>query len=293
MHTKLQYILSLILIICSPQIIKAQKIDLVNVATYESDFLYPTDICGNDQGDVFVLDAMNDRVVNISSSGQVKIIQPQRGTIYKAVGIAWISDQLWIADTPRSRLLRMDEKGRISQVIELDRGSEPVDLIGISGYMAISDRLNHSITVLDEQGKEKFYWGKRGSKIGEFINPGFLAVGPENRLLVSDILNRRVLSFSASGRFPQIIAKPGVEEGQVFRPKGLGLDSESQVWIADGYTGSLQAFSISGKYLGLAAAEGKALQLSSPIGMWIDEKDQIWVVESTANKVSVWQKNAK
>ncbi len=274
---------------CLVQGLFGQDITLSPVRIIEADFNYPTDICGNDRGDIFVLDAMNDRVVHLKRSGELVEIKPQRESIYKAVGIAWIKGELWIADTPRSRLLKMEMNGRISQVVKLDHQTEPVDVIDMDDNMVVTDRRNHAITVLDQNYKEKYYWGKRGDKVGEFINPGFLASGPENRIIIGDILNRRVVSFSPSGRYPQIIAKPGVEKGQIFRPKGLALDSKNRVWVADGYTGAIQAFSISGKFLGIASNEGKSLSLSAPMGVYIDKQDRLWVVESFVNKVSVWR----
>ncbi len=267
----------------------AQEISFSPLRVIESNFSFPTDICGNDKGDIFVLDGMNDRVVQLKASGEVVAIKPQRESIFKAVGIAWITGDLWIADTPRSRLLKMEMDGRISQVVKLDHQTEPVDVTGMDDNMVVTDRRNHSITVLDQNFKEKYYWGKRGDKVGEFINPGFLTAGPENRIIIGDILNRRVVSFSPSGRYPQIVVKPGVEKGQIFRPKGVALDSKNRVWVADGYTGAIQAFSISGKYLGIASNSGKNLALSAPMGVYIDKQDRLWVVESLASKVSIWQ----
>lgn len=281
---------SLIVFICLIQILSGQGIEVELVRSFEAGFNFPTDICGNDDGEVFVLDAVNDRIVVLKATGVSKEIIPQRDSFYKAVGIAWIDDELWVADTPRSRLLRLEMSGRISKVIKLDHGTEPVDLVSVGENKAITDRLNHSVTVLDKNDKEKYYWGKRGDRIGEFINPAFLVTGPDDRLIIADMLNRRVMSFSQSGRFPQVIAKPGVEQGQVFRPKGLALDSENQVWIADGYTGSIQIFSSRGEFIGVVKAKGKVLSGESPMGIWLDKQDRLWMVESLGNKVSVWQK---
>jgi len=271
------------------QAIVAQEINFSLVKNIEADFNFPTDICGNDKGDIFVLDAMNDRVVRLKASGALNEIKPELETIYKAVGIAWIGGNLWIADTPRSRLLKLEMNGRVSQVVKLAHGTEPVDLVSIGDNMAITDRFNHTITILDKDFKEKYYWGSRGAEMGQFINPGFLAPGPENKIIIGDILNRRVVSYSPSGRYPQFIAKPGVEKGQIFRPKGIALDSENRVWVADGYTGAIQSFSIAGKYQGIASSGGKRLVLSAPMGLYIDKEDRLWVVESYSSKVSVWR----
>jgi hypothetical protein len=279
-----------LLLLLTAAISFGQSLNVSHVRDYSEGFNFPTDICGNSAGEVFVLDAMNDRVVILKMSGVVAEIKPQRDTFYKAVGITLIDGDIWIADTPRSRLIRLERNGRIGQVINLSHGIEPVDLVGIADNIAVSDRVNHSISILEKSGKEKYYWGNRGNDLGEFINPGFLATAPENRLIVGDILNRRVVSYSQSGRFPQMIAKPGVEAGQIFRPKGVFVDQKDQVWIADGYTGVIQLFSISGKFVAIVkGANDKPLALSAPTGIWIDGQDRLWVVESFANKVSVWK----
>lgn len=289
MHSKTLLISILVLCFGLGDGLNAQNIVFSPVREFKADFNYPTDICGNEKGDIFVLDGVNDRVVQLKSGGEVVEIKPQRESIYKAVGIAWINGELWIADTPRSRLLKMTLDGRISEVIQLDHDTEPVDLIAVADHKIITDRMNHSITVIDQNNKEKYYWGKRGEKIGEFINPGFLASAPENRVIIGDILNRRVVSYSQSGRYPQIIAKPGVHKGQVFRPKGVAVDSENRIWVVDGYTGSLQAFTITGTYLGIATVDGQTLELSAPMGIYIDKQNLIWVVETFDNKVTVWR----
>jgi sugar lactone lactonase YvrE len=267
----------------------AQEINFSLVREYESNFNFPTDLCGNAKGDVFVLDGMNDRVVVLKANGEVSDIKPQRESFYKAVGIAWIKGELWIADTPRSRLIKMELDGRISQVIALAHGIEPVDLIAAGDYKVVSDRMNHTITVLDENAEEKYFWGSRGESFGQFINPGFMAMAPENRLIIGDILNRRVVSYSQSGRYPQVIAKPGVERGQIFRPKGIDIDAQGRIWVADGYTGAIQAFSVSGKFVGIASSKGKSIALKAPMGIWVDKQNRLWVVEALASKVSVWQ----
>ena len=282
-------ILSLLALFAGQGLI-AQTILVSQVRAYTANFNFPTDLCGNLQGDIYVLDGMNDRVVVLAKNGVVSEIRPQRDSFFKAVGIAMIDGSLWIADTPRSRLIRLELNGRIAEVVALEHGVEPVDLVGIDIHKAVTDRRNHSITVLDENNKEKYFWGSRGSALGQFINPGFIAAAPENRLIIGDILNRRVVSYSQSGRYPQIIAKPGIEQGQVFRPKGVAVDTQNRIWVADGYTGAIQLFSVSGNYLGIAATSAdQPLALESPMGLWFDAEGRLWVVESFGNKISLWK----
>jgi sugar lactone lactonase YvrE len=203
--------------------------------------------------------------------------------------MAIINDKIWIADTPRARILELGLNGRINRVMALEPGTEPVDLVQVNNRIAVSDRANHRIIILDMDGNKVSTWGSRGGDMGEFIYPGLMAEGPENRLIVADILNRRVVTFSPSGRFPQLVAKPGLKKGQIARPKGIALDGDNNIWVGDGYTGTLQLFSSSGNFLGLATIGGETLRANAPMGLWVDAVNRLWVVESASNKISVYR----
>ncbi len=284
MKAPLQILFFFCLLVPGLATLSAQMIGVEPIHSFELETSFPSDVHGEKAGTVYVLDALNNRVVKLKLNGEVQFIEPQRENIYKAVGITIADGDIWIADTPRNRLLRLAENGRVKSIITLGHGIEPVDLAAVNDVLVVTDRYNHAVSVVEKGGDEKYFWGERGNGLSQFINPGFIAVGPEDRLIIGDILNRRIMSYTQSGRFPQIVAQPGINSGEVFRPKGIALDSRQRIWVADGYTGSLQAFAMGGSYLGNAD-----IQLQTPMGIFIDDEDRIWVVESMANRVTVLQ----
>ncbi len=266
----------------------AQEINVSPVRVWKAGFQFPTDITGDEQGHVYVLDGVRDRIVRLGLRGKPVLILPQRETIREAVGIDFQDGTLWIADTPRHRLVKMSPQGRVLDILTLGHLAEPVDVLATDDQLVATDRYNHSILVLDTDGRERYFWGGRGSQTGNFTNPGFLAAGPENRIVIGDILNRRVVSSTPSGQYLQVIARKGTNRGLVHRPKGIALDSQGRVWVADAYLGTLQAFSATGAFAGIAVRNGEPIRLTTPTGIWVDEEDRLWVVEGFINQVSVW-----
>lgn len=264
------------------------EIDFVHIKSYQESFLHPTDIVGNNSGDVFVLDGVNGRIVQLHLSEKTAFIYPENESIHDAVGIDY-HNGIWIADTPRHRILKVGESGEIRSNIRLSSSSQPVDVCVKDNFIHFTDRNNHQIGVVDLINLENHFIGEKGESLGEFTFPGHMIQLNNSYLLVSDIYNGRVVGLTSNKSLFFKVASFGTQIGQVYRPKGIGLDSKKRIWIADGYTGLIQAFDQDGTFLGTAKQNGSLLRLTTPTGIWIDQQDRMWVVESFSNTVSVWQ----
>jgi len=266
----------------------ATEIEFVHVKSYQNSFSHPTDIVGNGSGDVFVLDGVNGRIVHLNLSKTTNFIYPVNESIHNAVGIDF-QNGIWIADTPRHRLLKVDELGRIKSNIPLSKSSQPVDVCAKDNFIHFTDRNNHQIGVVDLVNLENHFIGEKGSSLGQFTFPGHMFQLNNSYFLISDIYNGRVVGMTANKSLFFKVASFGTQISQVYRPKGIGVDSKNRIWIADGYTGLIQAFDQDGTFLGAAKQNDTLLRLTTPTGIWIDQHDRIWVVESFSNTVSVWQ----
>lgn len=269
-------------------ILWASEIEFVHVKSFQNSFSHPTDIVGNDDGDIFVLDGVNGRIVKLSLSKPIQFITPKNEIINLAVGIDY-NDGIWIADTPRHRLLQIDKSGNIISNIPLNESVEPVDVSAQKNVLYYTDRSNHELGVVDLIGLTNRSIGKKGESLGEFTFPGHLFQLNESYFLISDIYNGRVVGMTSNKSIFFKVASFGTDIGNVYRPKGIGVDSKDRIWVADGFTGLLQAFDQDGSFLGVAKQGNTILRLTTPTGIWVDHQDQIWVVESFSNTVSVWQ----
>jgi hypothetical protein len=60
--------------------------------------------------------------------------------------------------------------------------------------------------------------------------------------------------------------------------------------VSDSYTGIIQVFDRAGKLRGILSEKNDAfLRLTTPVGLAFDAKGRLYVVQSTLNKVSVYQ----
>ena len=81
----------------------------------------------------------------------------------------------------------------------------------------------------------------------------------------------------------------GVLPGQLYRPKGIAVDERAHVYISDSYTGIIQVFGQTGKPVGILSTKaGALLRLTTPLGMALDARGRLFVVQSRLNLVSVF-----
>lgn len=266
----------------------ASTIRLNFIKIIEYNFSHPTDIVGDGSGKIYVLDGVNNRIVQISLNDGPKEIVIKDDSIKLAVGIDY-NDGIWVADTPRNRLVKINGVAQIETEIMLDKSARPLDISFINNSIYFSDRHSHNIGVVDIKSLSIEYIGSKGDELGEFTFPGPLFKFNESVLLISDIYNGRVIGMKNDHRLFFKIASFGTDLGYVYRPKGISVDSKNRIWVADGFTGVIQAFSHDVTFLGVGVENAKKIQLNTPTGIWIDQDDYLWVVESMVNRVSIWQ----
>lgn len=76
------------------------------------------------------------------------------------------------------------------------------------------DEDNHRIRKYTLDGELIHYWGKRGSKVGQFNTPHDIAIDKNNNVYVTDKLNSRVQKFTAEGEYLHVFANEGhIDDG--------------------------------------------------------------------------------
>ncbi len=111
-------------------------------------------------------------------------------------------------------------------------------------------------------------------------------------LYIVDVINTRVQEITHEGKFVRFIGDWGVEKGQFFRPKGAAVDSKGLVYVSDSYRGVIQVFDEGVFHSVIGDTKKNELwRFNSPVGLFIDKKDQLYVVEMFAERVSVFKIN--
>jgi DNA-binding beta-propeller fold protein YncE len=171
---------------------------------------------------------------------------------------------------------------------------DPTDVVvdEIRNRCYIVDNDNHSILVYDLSTLKLIEtYGTPGAGKGQFRYPFLITMDPQNYLYIVDVINTRVQILNKDGLFVNFIGSWGVEKGELYRPKGVALDKNNRIYVSDSWMGVIQVFEPTGDFY---AALGDGLKRSvkrfkTPVGLFIDTRNRMYVVEMFANKVSVYR----
>jgi len=255
----------------------------------------PTGVAVRDDGAVFVVDGVNDRLVQFDASGSpVTEIHDVGGeTLDRPIAARFDRDgKLWIADTGNHRVLALDPDGSLASVFTPDAaalGRQPdiTDVLpAADGTLWLVDNDHHVLLRGTPATGECETIGRQGQSLAEFHYPFMLAAGPGGETLVTDVLNGRVQLFDPAGVAAGSIGSYGPDLGQLYRPKGIAVDAQGNVWISDGTLSVVQAFSLDGRLIDVLRDErGAPLRFELPMGLAFDSAGSLYVVELLANRV--------
>ena len=260
----------------------------------------PSDIAVAPNGDIYVVDGVNNRILVLDAGGTVKFSFGNQGggegEFQYPLGID-ISEKgkVFVADSANHRIQVFELNGKFLYLFKVGSGpgekpSDPVDVLAskLKGYVYVSDNDNHKIKVYNRDGIFQFEWGGFGEGPGEFRYPGILAANEFNQIFVVDVLNTRIQKFDPFGNFITDIGSWGVLPGKLFRPKGIAIDKKNRVIISDSYMGLLQVFTDVGGFLGVVCENNKKSKFVTPVGLfWESDAGRLQIVEMKDNKISV------
>ncbi len=258
----------------------------------------PSDVAIAPNGDLYLVDGVNNQIVVLDGKGKKKFSFGKKGTgpgaFMQPLGIDVFEDgNVFVADTGNQRIQVFDSQGNFQYQFTVmpgsgDRPPEPVDVLAskLQQYVYVADNENHKIKVYKRDGLFAFEWGSFGEGTGKFRYPGLLAVNDFNEIFVVDVLNTRVQKFTPFGEYIATIGSWGVFPGKLFRPKGVVVDRKNRVFVTDSYMGCVQAFTDLGRFLGVVCENGEKVQFVTPVGVALSEnEDFLYVVEMKANQV--------
>jgi hypothetical protein len=207
------------------------------------------------------------------------------------VAIAWVGENLWVADSQRGAVGVLAPNGALRWVGD-GALKRPAGMAwdAQKGRCYVADAAAHRVVVFDAGGRVVDGWGTRGAGPGALNFPSHIAsAGPEG-LVVADSLNFRVQRLAADGAFLSAIGRKGDAAGDLALPKGVAVDASGNIWIADAQFENIQAFTPDGKLLMGLGREGNGVgEFWLPSGLCIDATNRLWVADSYNRRVQVFQ----
>ncbi len=179
----------------------------------------PRAIAAGRNGDLYVTDSRNHRILHISSEGNL-----------------------------------LDEWGKFGdgQTGDASIGTfnEPWGIaVGPDGSVYVTDTWNHRIQKFTEDGQPVLMWGKYGQPVADdpdsksfFWGPRGVAVDSQGRVFVADTGNKRIVVFDEAGKYLTEFGTAGLDAGQFDEPVGVAVADDGTVYVTDTWNQRIQSF---------------------------------------------------
>lgn len=278
--------------------INVRKIGVI-VGPTDEPFNMPSDAAVGPDGNLYVLDGVNHRIVVYDADGKFRFKFGSRGgdlgQLLFPLGITTAPDgKVYVADSGNHRFQVFSADGNPLKVVPLPNTTsgmppDPTDVTvdSIREQLYVVDNDNHKLHVYNLSNNSfEQVWGGPGQGRRQFRFPFLIDTSSQGYVFVVEPINTRVQVLNSKGKFVCFIGAWGVKPGQLFRPKGV-VTFEDRVFVTDSYLGRVQIFDMGGDFLGmLTDSEGAPIQLTTPTGITIDSKRRrLYVVELKADRV--------
>jgi hypothetical protein len=172
----------------------------------DGQFNIPSGLAVDSAGNVYVADALNDRVQKFSSSGTF--------------------------------LDKWGTHGSANGQFDI-----PTDVATDSlGEVYVVDAQNNRVQRFSSTGTFLGKWGTVGSAPGQFQSPSRLIVDSQRNVYVSDTGNDRIQVFRPTGAFVKQWGSHGPGNGQLNSPLGIAVGTASRLYVADANNARVQVF---------------------------------------------------
>ena len=262
-------------------------------------FSMPSDVAVGRDGELYVLDGVNHRVVVFDAAGEFRFEFGSQGSelgqLFFPLGITTTPDgKVYVADSGNHRFQVFSADGKGLKVVPLPSTAsgvppDPTDVAidDARQQLYVVDNDNHKLHVYNLSNNNfEQVWGGPGQGRRQFRFPFLIDTSSKGYVLVVEPINTRVQVLNSSGKFVCFIGGWGVKPGQLFRPKGI-VTFEDRVFVTDSYLGRVQVFNMTGDFVGmLTDSEGGSIQFTTPTGITVDaERRRLYVVELKADRV--------
>lgn len=248
---------------------------------------YPYGIVAGPQGDLYVTDQHNFRIVRYSNTGQVISMWGSEGSAPGQFGIniglgADAGGNVYVADWGNNRVQVFDANG-----VFLRRwvGSGVRDVaVGPNGRVYVASDFGW-VTAYTPQGQPLFSVGQ-----GQFTRPSSIAIDSDGNVYVADLgfysREQNISKWSAEGAFLARWTRGGPGSGPLGGPSGLAIDALGNVWVAEYGENRIEVFEPSGALIHSWGSPGTgAGQFDQAVDIAIDAASHVYVVDMLNHRI--------
>ena len=270
--------------------------------------LRPKDVALDADGNLYVADSGNHRIVVFSPDGKFLRAWGRQGAangeFNEPWGIAVDAERgfVYVADTWNHRIQKFDLKGTFitqwgSGTI-VDTGGQAVGFEGqffgprdiaidAEGNLYVTDTGNERVQKFDPDGNFLAQWGGDGTAPGMFKEPVGIAISPTSGdIFIADTWNRRVQRFDKDFNPIAQWFVQGWESQSVVNKPYIAVDAQDNVYVTDPESFRVIQFNNRGDVLAVWGDFGAGLnQMNLPTGIAIGLNGEIYVGDSENHRV--------
>ncbi|HEX5308014.1 MAG TPA: 6-bladed beta-propeller [Solirubrobacteraceae bacterium] len=263
-------------------------------------FNHPEGTAVDPSGNLWVVDKVNDRIEEFSSSGTFIAAYGSEGSgslqFLEPWGIAVspTTGNVFVGDAGNNRIEELNNKGEYVRSIgavgtENGQLKAPAGVtIDAKGDVWVADEGNDRVQEFSETGEYKSKFGSKGSGEAQFEEPVNIAIS-EGQLYVVDRGNNRIQEFSTNGTYLDQIGTNGKGPGQFTEPTGIAVNpTTGDLYVTDLNEPRVQQFSPAGKFLTEWETWGKSHEVSNPVGIAINNTGRLYISDRYAGQVTAW-----
>lgn len=247
----------------------------------------PYDLCADKEGRIYVTNG--DHIV-VFDRGKKRIFTFGKGYLLDAAGVDTDGEgRFYVADAAEARVKVFRHDGYLLFAFG-HPGKGAGEFIRPTG-LAINKQRG-TIFVVDSGKPQVQAYDLFGNFLYEFgtelIVPNYIAVDKEGKIYVVDTFAANFHVYDVAGKHLSIFGQPGDTLGNFGRPKGVSVDSDLNIYIADAMFNVVQILNQEGQpcyfFYGIPP-----LLMALPTGLYIDEKDRLYVLDVWNQRVQVYQ----
>ncbi|HVC32010.1 MAG TPA: flippase activity-associated protein Agl23 [Chloroflexota bacterium] len=226
-------------------------------------FAEPKGIALGPNGDLYVADSQNNRIVEVNASGQFERAWGTKGT-----GNGQFNEPWGIA-------------------------------VNAHGDVYVADTWNHRVQMFDASGTFLRSWGSTpvgqpSTAPGQFYGPRAITIDASGNVYVTDTGNKRIEEFDSTGKYLTSIGAPGAGLGAFDEPVGIGVDRSGNIYVADTWNQRIEKFGPDLKPLLSWPVEGWDSQsVEGKPYLAVDGAGNVYVTDPENNKVIVFNSNGQ
>ena len=267
----------------------------------------PFGVAVDGNGNVFVGDSGNNRVVEFNAQGvfvqNIGSLGNGTGQLHTPDGVAIDGNgHLFVVDNANNRIVEFQITGATSSFVQniglYGSGNgylnSPVGVAIQGANLYVTDQGNYRVVEFQISGATYTFvrnlpnGGNGGANTGQLSNSlRNITLDANGNIYVADFNYDRLVKYSATGAFLQNFYGSGTGNGRFNSPRVIAVDKAGNVYTDDGVNNDIVEFNSAGAFMQTIGSYGVgAGQLSNPRAAAFDSNQNLYITDTNNNRIA-------